>query len=536
MSRFLCILVIVACSGKVGNVATEDMGREALVRAIGGDPVSLDPQRAGDTFSFEVLRDLFEGLTVESPSGEVIPGAAESWTVSEDGLTYDFFLRRDGRWSNGELVTAAHFVRAMQHAVDPSTVSPQADFLKSIAGAKEVLDGIKPRSFLAVHEVGPYHLVIKLLSPTPYFLMLLSNSVAYPRYELPASMHNDRLPGVVSNGPYILRQWVPGSKIILSKSPTYRESRAISFEKVTYLPIADSAMQSRGFKSGAIDVTDSVPDAEFVGSGHGVRSDIQVAQQLSVVYYVFNMRKSPLKDSAELRTALILAVDRSKIALQVLGGGEQPAFSFVPMGMGAYPTIDPASDANPRRHEAEVEVAKAMYRRAGYSRDKPLSLVLMCPTDSRRRLVSVAVSAMWHEVLGVNVQLVYLDYRSYLAARADGGRWDVISEGWNADFQDPVNFLDVFSSSSHQNDSGYSDAGFDDLIARSARARSTLERYVILASAEKELLRAQVVLPLYFPVTRRFISPRIDNSIISPMNHNYSKYFRVRKEKGQPLS
>jgi len=134
---------------------------------------------------------------------------------------------------------------------------------------------------------------------------------------------------------------------------------------------------------------------------------------------------------------------------------------------------------------------------------------------------------MWREALGVKVQLVYLDYRSYLAARSDPGRWDVISEGWNADFQDPINFLDIFSSTSHQNVYGFSDSVYDELLRRSASTAMFSERYKILASAEKRLLEAQVVLPLYFPVTRRFVSRRIENAFISPMNHNYSRYWRA---------
>jgi oligopeptide transport system substrate-binding protein len=323
-----------------------------------------------------------------------------------------------------------------------------------------------------------------------------------------------------------LTVWKPGSKVVLEKSLQYRESVNVHFRTVTYISMPDSAQESRAFRSGNVDITDSIPDSELRSSNESSKG-LQVGRQLSVVYYVFNVAKFPLKASLDLRRALVLAVDRTKLAAQLLGGGEVPALSFVPYGIAAYRGIAPDSEAGVERREVDLRLARFMYRRAGYSKSHPLSLVLLCPTNSSRRLVSVAVSEMWREALGVNVQLVYLDYRSYLAARSDPSRWDVISEGWNADFQDPINFLDIFSSTSQQNVYGFSDDVYDELLRRSASAEMLSERYKILASAEERLLEAQVVLPLYFPVTRRFVSRRIENAVISPMNHNYSKYWRA---------
>jgi oligopeptide transport system substrate-binding protein len=492
---------------------------DSLVRAIGGDPATLDPQRAGDTFSFEVLRDLFEGLTTESPTGDVIPGAAARWTISSDGLTYDFFLRPNGRWSNGEVVTAGDFVRALRYAIDPKTGSPQSDFLKSIVGARDILEGRAPRVNLGVREVDSLHLSINLESPTPYFLTLLSNSVAYPRYR------DSESAVLVSNGAYRLSAWIPGAKVVLEKSAHYHDIKNVYFRKVTYIPMVDAFTQSRAFRSGEVDVTDSVPDSEAMISHQPTTSEMQVGNQLAVVYYVFNSTKSPLKDSADLREALMLAVDRTKLVSQVLGGGQLPALSFVPAGIKDYLPVPTTSILMIGGATANIQRARRLYRSAGYSEEHPLSIVLLCPTDSSRRVVSLAISEMWRQSLGINVQLVYLDYRAYLAARSDNRRWDVLSEGWNADFQDPFDFLDVFSSDSPQNAYGFSDDIFDELIRRSGRVTGLSERYEMLVAAERELLGARVVLPLYFPVTRRFVNRRIQNAIVSPMNHNYSKYW-----------
>ena len=197
--------------------------KEDIRRCIRGEPASLDPQTAGDTISFEVLRDLFEGLTAESASGEIVPGVAQNWSVSSDGLRYEFDLRPQAEWSNGDIVTAAEFVAALQRAVDPATGSPEAELLKPIRGAQAIIAGKAPPTTLGVRAEGEHKLLIELTAPAPYFPAILANAVAYPVYRgVPAASGPSRRGPAVSNGAYVLAEWVPGGKLTLRPAGTTR--------------------------------------------------------------------------------------------------------------------------------------------------------------------------------------------------------------------------------------------------------------------------------------------------------------------------
>jgi oligopeptide transport system substrate-binding protein len=168
-----------------------------------------------------------------------------------------------------------------------------------------------------------------------------------------------------------------------------------------------------------------------------------------------------------------------------------------------------------------------MYAAAGFTTVHPLRVRLLIPTDDTLRKVALAVAAMWHESLGVETALIDREYRAFLATRDDRTQWDVVSHGWNADYQDPGNFLDIFTASGPQNDAGLADPEFDRLMTGAAATADASRRTEQLGQAERRLLDIYAVAPLYFPVSRRLVKPRVRGAILGPMNHNYSKYLRV---------
>ena len=171
--------------GASGAGSASQITERVLRRGHGGEPGSLDPQRAQDHYAYEIQRDLYEGLTSEAVDGSVVPGVAERWTVSPDGLVYRFELRESARWSDGSEVRAEHFVAAYRVAVDPATVSPAAEMLHAIVNARHILEGRAPPDELGVRAVGPRDLEITLEHPVPFFLSLLTHPVFYPRHPAP---------------------------------------------------------------------------------------------------------------------------------------------------------------------------------------------------------------------------------------------------------------------------------------------------------------------------------------------------------------
>jgi oligopeptide transport system substrate-binding protein len=230
-----------------------------LRRGLSGEPATLDPAASGDTFSHEVLEDLYEGLTSESPSGEVIPGVASSWSVDASGRQYTFRLRPDARWSNGMRVRAQDFIAAWQRALDPTVASPDADDLRLISGASDIISGKSPVSALGVEADGEGILIVHLEEPAPYFLQLLSHSAAYPIYSDASARSHDPTSSV-SNGAYVLAAWSPGTKVELIRNPYYWNRTAVLIPGIDYLFASDGNRQFDRYRAGELDMTDTVPE------------------------------------------------------------------------------------------------------------------------------------------------------------------------------------------------------------------------------------------------------------------------------------
>jgi len=532
--RRVCLLLLAFIAGACGpscdrSPVTPSANEPVpLRRGIGGEPTSLDPQRARGTFSFEVLRDLFEGLTTEGPNGEVVPGVAEDWSASPDGLRYEFRLRGNARWSNGDPVTAEDFVAGLRRAVDPATGAPGAALLGLIRNAPAVISGRLAPNELAVSAQGPRALLIELSRPAPYFTAILANAVAYPMHRgtnAAGPDGNRTNTPLVSDGPYRLVEWTPGLKLRLVRNANYWGAREVGVGTIEYLPMADSNAELARYRADALDVTSSVPTQQLDGLRSSVPSELQIRPQLSVVYYAFNLARPPFNTSAGLREALSLAVDREVLTGSVLRAGQVPAYSFVPPGISGYAGPAYAWSSEPK--EQRLARARTLYAAAGFTTVHPLRVRLLIPTDDTLRKVALAVAAMWHESLGVETAMIDREYRAFLATRDDRTQWDVVSHGWNADYQDPGNFLDIFTASGPQNDAGLADPEFDRLMTGAAATADASRRTEQLGQAERRLLDVYAVAPLYFPVSRRLVKPRVRGAILGPMNHNYSKYLRV---------
>jgi oligopeptide transport system substrate-binding protein len=498
-----------------------------LRRGLGGQPGSLDPQRAEDAFSFDVLRDMYEGLTTSSPSGEVMPAAAESWTVDEAGTRYSFKLRDNARWSNGDPVLARHFVTALRRAVDPVTASGGADLLRAIENAPAILKGELPADRLAVRAVGDHLLEITLSQPVPYFPDVLTNTVASPVHEssLAEAGGFSKAGSTISNGPYTLAEVIPGASLRLVRNSFYWDSGAAAFEEVRYELVPDENAEYTRFRAGELDVTNNVPEQRFEELASKPDSGLQHRAALATFYYSFNTDQGPLSGSHELREALSLAIDREAITTSITRAGQVPAYSLVPEGVWNYTPA--AYDWHESAVTARLSKARSLYAAAGYSETRPLRLRLLYNENDLIQKVCVAIASMWKQELGVETELVQMEFRAYLAARADPAQWDVVRVGWSADYNDASSFLDTMTHGSPQNFGRWSNAKYARLLAAAAVETDTARRRLLLQQAEQLMLGDYLLLPVYFYVTRRLVQPHISAPPINPMNRTYSRYFGV---------
>lgn len=231
----LCIGSLAACGQQDATTAANDASGVVFHRGNGGEPATLDPHRSESDTSANILRDLFEGLTTENPAAETIPGAAESWSISDDGLVYTFQLRDTARWSNGDPVVAEDFVAGFRRTVDPATASTYAQILYPIENAQAITEGTLSPESLRVEALAARQLQITLTAPTPYFLGLLSYSSAYPIHRASLAEHGDQFarPGnLISNGPYVLSECVIQSHLKLDRNINYWDNDNVQIDTV----------------------------------------------------------------------------------------------------------------------------------------------------------------------------------------------------------------------------------------------------------------------------------------------------------------
>lgn len=500
-------------------------GEIVLRRGNPGEPGTLDPHRAEEETSREIIRDLFEGLVTEARDGRLVPGAAESWSVSDDGLTWTFTLRPAGRWSNGDPVVAQDFVAGLRRAVNPATGASSAALLSPVAGASAVIAGQSPPETLGVTAPDARTVVIELASPAPYLLGLLSNTFAFPvhRASLEADGDVHTRPGkLVSNGAYVLEEWEPQRHVRLKRNPHFREPPPI--DVVYFYPLEDPAAELNRYRADELDFTSQIPHARFRWLKENLGKELHVAAYLSTQFWMFNMHRPPF-DDLRLRKALTMAVDRKRLVEKVTGLGEVPAYGLVPPGTVNYTAQ--SFEWRDWAMEDRLAAARALLAEAGYGPDRPLAFEVRYNTDENLRRVATAVVAMWREDLPVEATLVNEELRVMLAKRRDPALWDVMRLAWAGDYNDASNFLEILPPGGAVDDTGFADPGYVRLLDEAARENDPTARRRLLEAAERIVLQQYPVLPLYHTVSKHLVKPWVKGFESSVLNHTYSRHLSI---------
>jgi oligopeptide transport system substrate-binding protein len=505
--------VLTAC-----HPTTPSGPEKTLHRALGGEPKTLDPNAAADTFSTTLLIDLYEGLTSESAAGAIIPGVADSWTIDSSGTRYTFHLRDGARWSNGMKVRAQDFAKSWRREIDPKFGSGAADDLRLIANAGAILAGKEPPAALGVSAPSDSVLVVTLERPAAYFPQILAHPSMFPIYSDAAA--KTRSSGEwVSNGAYTLTRWQPGTGIDLTANVHYWDHNNVHIQSVAYRFIPNDSTQYAGYRAGEIDLTDLVPANALPALRQEHPTELLITPLLATAYYGVNLAQAPMSNVA-LRQALAMAIDRKRL-VETLGFGQIGAYGFVPPGTANYSPQSWDWQALP---DAErIAEAKRLYASAGYTSGKPLHIRVLLSSNEVIQRTAVVIAAMWQEVLGVQSDLTTEEFQVFLQSRHDRSRWDVARLAWNADFNDASNFLDVLRTGSPNNDMSYSNSNFDGELDKAASMTDTTQRQNQLQSAENRMLSDYPIIPLYYFVSKRLVKPYLHGVVPNPLNHVLSK-------------
>jgi len=513
---------------------------QELHRDNGEEPQTLDPHRAEGLASEHILRDLFEGLTAESPEGRIVPGAAIRWNISRDGKTYTFYLRRDALWSNGDPVTAEDFVYGLRRSADPVTASNYAKVLLPIENAAEVLSGDLPPSELGVSALEEFTLQIRMRDPTPYFLALLNHPVTFPVHRASVEQHGpvfSRPGNLVSNGAFILKDWLIRSRIELVRNENYWDAENIIIEKVFYYPFEDQSHALKQFRAGELHWTSSVPNNQFKWLQKHYPDELVISPWLGSYYFGFNLQREPFIENPELRLALTLALDRELLTEKVTQFGEQPSFNLVPPGIMDY--VSPLPEWAEWTQDERNAEALRLYAQAGYSEENPLRFEIRYDSGQNNKKMALAASSLWKQVLGVQATLVNEEFKAFLQTREQKVLTQVFRAGWISDYADAYSFLNLFRTGHGGNDYGYSNTLYDSLLDEIAAERIPSRRRRLMFEAERILLAETPFIPVYTYVTKRMVNPRLTGWQSNVMDHHYSKdmfFLKAVSDEPAPVS
>jgi oligopeptide transport system substrate-binding protein len=499
-------------------------------RGNGAEPETLDPHKAMGVPASNVLRDLYEGLVSRAPDGSLVPGVAERWEVSDDGLIYTFYLRRNARWSNGDALVAEDFVAGLRRCVDPATGSYYAQMLNVIENGDAVTRGELPPERLGVTALDDHTLRIRLSGPAPYLIDLLTHSTTYPIHRPSLAAHGDRFARAgnkVSNGAYQLQQWVVQSHVALVRNPHFWDNEQTQIDRVVYLPTEDLNAELKRYRAGELDWTNDVPITQMRWIRNNIPEQFHANLYLGSYYFGLNTTRPPFKDNVGLRHALSMVIDREIITERVVGTGEVPAYGWIPPGTHNYQTQEPEWASWPMQRR--IEEARRLYHEAGYSDDKPLELELRYNTHENHRKVSIAIAYMWRQALGVRVRLINEEFKVFLTTRRLKQYTQAFRAGWIGDYNDAYTFAEILHSRHGLNDSGYDSAEYDALLAKAAAEADVMRRREYLEAAERVMIADHPIIPLYFYTTKRLVRPHVTGWQGNIMDHHLTRHMRIER-------
>lgn len=490
-------------------LASVAAAQTVLNRGNSADPSSLDPHKTSTVAEANILRDLFMGLVVQDAKTDLIPGAAESWTVSEDGTTYTFKMRAGATWSDGSPVTAKDFVYSWQRMVNPETAAEYAYMLAPIANAEAITKGEKLPTDLGVRAVDDMTLEVTLNAPTPYFLEMLTHQATYPvqQANVEAFGVDFTKPGnLVSNGAFVLSQFVPNDRIELVKNPAFYDAANVAIDVVNFYPTEDRSTAMKRFEAGELDMNDDIPMEQLADLQAKFGDQVMIGPYLGTYYYAFKLSDDPWTD-VKLRQAVSMAIDRDFLAEKVWQNTMIPAYSFVPPGIAGYTSsvLDYAEMPQIDREDA----AAAILAELGYGPDNPLPMEIRFNTSENHANTAVAIQEQL-KPLGIEVTMVNTDASTHYDFLEQHGDFDIARAAWIADYKDPENFLALCKGGAGNNYSEYANPAFDDLLAQAAASTDPAARMALLSQAEAiGVAQDLCVVPLLFYSNRQVVSDKL---------------------------
>jgi oligopeptide transport system substrate-binding protein len=526
-------LVLGACSGGERRVDTGN-ATGVLHWGNGTEPQALDPHITTGMPEYHIQEALFEGLVTKDPATlGPVPGVAESWEVSDDGLIYRFHIRANARWSDGTPLTAEDFRWSWWRALQPKLANEYAYMMFTLKNAEAYVTGkITDFSQVGIRVIDPLTLELELSAPTPYFLQLLDHHSYFPVpkhvIEKFGSATDRFTPwtqpeNMVSNGSFKLVGWKMNKYVRVEKNPQYWDAAHVRLNAVVFYPTENISTEERMFRSGQLHYTNDTPIDKIPLYRDTRPDEIRLDLYLGTYFYALNVTRPALND-VRVRRALAMSIDRKTLVETVLKGINPPAYAVTPPGTLGYQP--------PKLFDFDPEAARKLLAEAGYPDGKGMPpLEILYNTHEQHRKIAVAVQQMWKKYLNIDVTMVNQEWKVYLDTR-DNMDYTIVRYSWIGDYVDPNTFLDMWLKGGGNNKTGWSNAQFDDLIQRKIPAMKTqAERFAGFHQAETILMQEMPVIPVYTYATKHLISPSVKGMPFNIMDYFSFKHMYLEAPK-----
>lgn len=520
------LAALTGCTG--GETRVEEGNREGILHfGNGTEPQSIDPHCSSGVPESNIKSALFEGMVNLNPHTlEIEPGVAERWDISEDGRVYTFHLRENAKWSNGDPFTAEDFRWSWWRALQPELGNLYVYMLFPIKNAEAYTTGQLERfEDVGIKVIDDRTLEVTLTEPTPYFLQLLNHASTFPVHRETIETYGsatsrfspwDRPGRMVTNGPFVLDEWILNRRLSVVKSEHYWDKERVQLNKIVYYPIESYSTEERMFRAEQLHYTNELPLEKIPLYRDSGDSALRLEPYLGTYFYRFNVTREPF-DDVRVRRALAMAVDRDTLFDNLTYGTVEPAYAITPPGtLGYYP---------PKLFDFDIEKAKALLAEAGYPNGEgfPPAEILYNTNESHKK-IAVAIQQMWKETLGIDVTLVNQEWKVYLDT-VNEKNYDISRAGWIGDYVDPNNFLDMWLTDGGNNRTGWSNEKYDQIVKLVAPSMQDQEaRFAKMYEAETILMEEMPIIPLYTYSIRRLVSPNVRGLPSNILDHYNFKY------------
>ena len=499
------------------------------------EPKTIDPSLNAQIYGVIYISHVFEGLTIRDRDNKIVPGVAESWDISDDGKVYTFYLRTNSTWSDGKPVVAGDFVYSWRRQVDPKVASEYSYQHEPVKNAMAITRGELPVESLGIKAIDDHILVVELEAPTAYFLEVIAFPTFSPLREDIISKYGDKWTlkpeTYIGNGPYVMSERNIDQNIVMVKNDKYWNADEIVANKITFVFMQNGAAAVAGIKDGTLDMVYEPPQQDIPTlTSEGL---IQIKPLIATYYYPINVTNQYLKDP-RVRKALSLAIDRNYIVENVTKGGQKPAGGWVP-----YEVSDTNGDfringgnlydISKEGYAKNIELAKKLLAEAGYPNGEGFPVIEFKTDPGNHVGIFEAVQQMWKEHLNIDCTITQID-NALLGQTLLDKNFMIGRLYWSADYSDPMSMMSLFTSYNTQNNGGYSNKRYDDLIGQAMSTDDNNIRMKAMHEAEKILIEEDMgAIPLYFFTEPLLVNPKLKDVVYNPLG--FHKFFYAYLEK-----